>query len=96
MSEHRGARHATLEVAHVPGLLRLRVGDGGCVDEHGGGGLGGLAGRVGTGRARHGMILLPRKTLRRAVGRAETNCLRSGLAWNCCNRSTQAEEGATR
>ncbi|HEY6278391.1 MAG TPA: sensor histidine kinase, partial [Streptosporangiaceae bacterium] len=45
-----GARHVTLEVAHVPGLLRLRV----CDDGSGGarvedrGGLAGLAERVET------------------------------------------------
>jgi len=48
--KHSGARHATLEVAHAPGLLRLRV----CDDGSGGariedrGGLAGLAERVGT------------------------------------------------
>jgi signal transduction histidine kinase len=50
VAKHSGARHATLEVAHVPGLLRLRV----CDDGSGGariedrGGLAGLAERVGT------------------------------------------------
>jgi signal transduction histidine kinase len=48
--KHSGARQATLEVAHVPGLLRLRV----CDDGSGGariedrGGLAGLAERVAT------------------------------------------------
>jgi signal transduction histidine kinase len=48
--KHSGARHAALEVAHVSGLLRLRV----CDDGSGGariedrGGLAGLAERVGT------------------------------------------------
>ena len=50
MTKHSGARHATLEVAHVPGLLRVRVSDDGCggarVEERGG--LAGLAERVGT------------------------------------------------
>jgi signal transduction histidine kinase len=50
VAKHSGARHATLQVAHVPGLLRLRV----CDDGSGGariedrGGLAGLAERVGT------------------------------------------------
>jgi signal transduction histidine kinase len=50
VAKHSGARHATLEVVHVPGLLRVRVTD----DGHGGarpvpdGGLRGLAERVGT------------------------------------------------
>ncbi len=49
-AKHSGARHVTLEAVHVPGLLRIRVGD----DGHGGarpvprGGLRGLAGRVRT------------------------------------------------
>jgi signal transduction histidine kinase len=49
-AKHSGARHATLEAAHVPGLLRVRVSD----DGSGGarvearGGLAGLAERVGT------------------------------------------------
>jgi signal transduction histidine kinase len=48
--KHSGARHATLEVAHVPGLLRVRVSD----DGSGGariearGGLAGLGERVRT------------------------------------------------
>jgi signal transduction histidine kinase len=50
VAKHSGARHATLEVAHVPGLLRLRVCDDGCggarVEERGG--LAGLAERVRT------------------------------------------------
>jgi len=50
VAKHSGARHATLEAAHVPGLLRLRVSD----DGSGGarvearGGLAGLAERAGT------------------------------------------------
>ena len=50
MAKHSGAGHATLEVAHVAGLLRVRVSD----DGSGGarvearGGLAGLAERVGT------------------------------------------------
>jgi signal transduction histidine kinase len=50
VTKHSGARHATLEVAHVPGLLRLRV----CDDGSGGahvedrGGLAGLDERVRT------------------------------------------------
>jgi signal transduction histidine kinase len=50
VAKHSGARHATLEAVHVPGLLRIRVTD----DGHGGaspaagGGLYGLAERVRT------------------------------------------------
>jgi signal transduction histidine kinase len=50
VAKHSGARHATLQVAHVSGLLRLRV----CDDGSGGariedrGGLAGLAERVGS------------------------------------------------
>jgi signal transduction histidine kinase len=50
VAKHSGARHATLEVVHVPGLVRVRVSD----DGHGGariearGGLAGLAERVRT------------------------------------------------
>ena len=50
VAKHSGARHATLEVVHVPGLLRVRVSD----DGSGGarvearGGLAGLAERVRT------------------------------------------------
>ena len=50
VAKHSGAGHATLEAAHVPGLLRVRVSD----DGSGGarvearGGLAGLAERVGT------------------------------------------------
>jgi signal transduction histidine kinase len=50
VAKHSGARHATLEVVHVPGLLRVRVSD----DGRGGariearGGLAGLAERVRT------------------------------------------------
>ncbi|MGH3403791.1 MAG: sensor histidine kinase, partial [Streptosporangiaceae bacterium] len=48
VAKHSGARHATLETAHVPGLLRVRVSDdgsgGACVEARGG--LAGLAERV--------------------------------------------------
>jgi signal transduction histidine kinase len=50
VAKHSGARHATLEAVHVPGLLRVRITD----DGHGGarpvpgGGLRGLAERVRT------------------------------------------------
>ena len=50
VAKHSGARHATLEAVHVPGLLRVRVTD----DGQGGaylaphGGLRGLAERVRT------------------------------------------------
>jgi signal transduction histidine kinase len=50
VTKHSGARHATLEAVHVPGLLRVRVSD----DGRGGarvearGGLAGLAERIGT------------------------------------------------
>ncbi len=50
VAKHSGARHATLEAVHVPGLLRIRVSD----DGHGGislvsdGGLCGLGERVRT------------------------------------------------
>ena len=50
VSKHSGARHATLEAVHVPGLLRLRViddGSGGARVEPGGG-LAGLAERLRT------------------------------------------------
>jgi signal transduction histidine kinase len=50
VAKHSGARHATLEAVHVPGLLRLRVGDDGCggarIEARGG--LAGLAERVRT------------------------------------------------
>jgi signal transduction histidine kinase len=50
VAKHSGARHATLEAAHMPGLLRLRVSDDGCggarIEAHGG--LAGLAERVKT------------------------------------------------
>jgi len=50
VAKHSGARHATLEAVHVPGLLRVRVGDDGTggarVEERGG--LAGLAERVRT------------------------------------------------
>jgi len=50
VAKHSGARHATLEAVHVPGLLRLRVTD----DGRGGikveprGGLAGLVERLRT------------------------------------------------
>jgi signal transduction histidine kinase len=50
VAKHSGARRATLEAVHVPGLMRLRVGDdgrGGAWPEAGGG-LRGLADRVRT------------------------------------------------
>ena len=50
VAKHSGARHATLEVAHVPGLLRVRVSDDGCggarIEARGG--LAGLDERVRT------------------------------------------------
>ena len=50
VAKHSGARHATLEAVHVPGLLRLRVSDDGCggarVEDRGG--LAGLAERIRT------------------------------------------------
>jgi signal transduction histidine kinase len=50
VTKHSGARHATLEAVHVPGLLRVRVSDDGTggarVDTSGG--LAGLAERVKT------------------------------------------------
>jgi signal transduction histidine kinase len=50
VTKHSGARHATLEVVHMSGLLRVRVSDDGCggarVDASGG--LAGLAERVRT------------------------------------------------
>jgi signal transduction histidine kinase len=50
VTKHSGARHATLEAAHVPGLLRVRVSDDGCggarIEERGG--LAGLAERIRT------------------------------------------------
>jgi signal transduction histidine kinase len=50
VAKHSGARHATLEAIHTPGLLRVRVSDDGCggarIEDRGG--LAGLAERVGT------------------------------------------------
>jgi signal transduction histidine kinase len=49
-AKHSGARHATLQAAHLPGLLRVRVSDdgaGGARIEDGGG-LAGLAERIRT------------------------------------------------
>lgn len=50
VAKHSGARHAVVEAVHVPGLLRVRVGDdghGGARPEaSGGGGLRGLADRI--------------------------------------------------
>jgi signal transduction histidine kinase len=50
VAKHSGARHATLEAVHVPGLLRVRVTDDGHGGAHAdpGGGLRGLAERVRT------------------------------------------------
>jgi signal transduction histidine kinase len=50
VTKHSGARHATLEAVHVPGLLRVRVSDDGCggarIETRGG--LAGLAERIRT------------------------------------------------
>ena len=48
VAKHSGARHATLEAVHVPGLLRIRVTDDGLGGARPvpGGGLCGLADRV--------------------------------------------------
>jgi signal transduction histidine kinase len=48
VAKHSGARHATLEAVHVPGLLRVRVTDDGCggAIPEAGGGLRGLADRI--------------------------------------------------
>jgi signal transduction histidine kinase len=50
VTKHSDARHATLEAAHVPSLLRVRVSDDGCggarIEARGG--LSGLADRVRT------------------------------------------------
>ncbi len=50
VTKHSGARHATLEAAHVPGLLRVRVSDDGCggarIESRGG--LAGLDERIRT------------------------------------------------
>jgi len=48
VAKHSGARHATLEAVHVPGLLRIRVTDDGLggARQVTGGGLSGLADRV--------------------------------------------------
>jgi signal transduction histidine kinase len=50
VAKHSGARHATVEAVHVPGLLRLRVGDDGTggASLAAGSGLRGLAERVRT------------------------------------------------
>jgi signal transduction histidine kinase len=50
VAKHSGARHATLEAVHVPGLLRVRVSDDGTGGAHieARGGLAGLAERVKT------------------------------------------------
>jgi len=50
VTKHSGARHATLEAVHVPGVLRMRVSDDGCggarIEARGG--LAGLAERIRT------------------------------------------------
>jgi signal transduction histidine kinase len=50
VAKHSGARHATLEAVHVPGLLRLRVSDDGSggARVEASGGLAGLAERIKT------------------------------------------------
>jgi signal transduction histidine kinase len=50
VAKHSGARHATLSVVHVPGLLRIQVSDDGSGGARieAGGGLAGLAERVRT------------------------------------------------
>jgi signal transduction histidine kinase len=50
VAKHSGARHATLEAVHVPGLLRVRVGDDGAggASVMAGSGLAGLAERLRT------------------------------------------------
>ncbi len=50
VTKHSGARHATLEAVHVPGMLRLRLSDDGVGGAHveEGGGLAGLADRLRT------------------------------------------------
>jgi len=50
VAKHSGARHATLEVVHVPGMLRLQVSDDGAGGAHiePGSGLAGLADRLRT------------------------------------------------
>ena len=50
VGKHSGARHATLEAVHVPGLLQVRVSDDGSggAHLHRGGGLAGLAERIRT------------------------------------------------
>jgi len=50
VAKHSGARHATLEAVHVPGMLRLRISDDGAGGAHieAGSGLAGLADRLRT------------------------------------------------
>jgi signal transduction histidine kinase len=50
VTKHSGARRATLEAVHAPGLLRVRVSDDGCggARVEAGGGLAGLADRIST------------------------------------------------
>jgi len=57
VARHSGARHATLEAVHVPGLLRVRVTDDGAGGAHPApnGGLRGLAERVRTVDGRIGI-----------------------------------------
>ena len=50
VAKHSGARHATIEAVHVPGLLRVRVSDDGAggARPRDGSGLAGLAERLRT------------------------------------------------
>ena len=63
VAKHSGARHATLEVVHVPGLLRVQVSDDGCggarLEDRGG--LAGLAERVRTVDGRLQVASPPRR-----------------------------------
>ncbi|HEY3902319.1 MAG TPA: histidine kinase [Streptosporangiaceae bacterium] len=57
VTKHSGARRATLEAVHAPGLLRVRVNDDGCggARVEAGGGLAGLADRISTVDGRLGL-----------------------------------------
>jgi signal transduction histidine kinase len=57
VTKHSGARRATLEAVHAPGLLRVRVSDDGCggARVEAGGGLAGLADRISTVDGRLGL-----------------------------------------